>query len=134
MICEGCGLWCSVGDNYCRRCGAALAANLPAVPGEQRLVRLPRAVPPVVWKGLAVLAAGKALEWGVRAAARRLLRAAPGVLLRRQAERLPAGGPALPLVPESDGATNSAGAVAEAVILFRRIRVLRGPDRGSNGR
>ncbi|MBI4498455.1 MAG: hypothetical protein HY689_11210 [Chloroflexi bacterium] len=126
MICGRCGLWCSVGDNYCRRCGAALATNLPAVPAEQRLARLPQAVPPAVWKGVAALAAGKALEWGIRAAARRLLRAAPAVPSPLLWRRRPTAGPTLPL-PRDAGATATGGAVAEMVVWFRHIRIIRGP-------
>ena len=101
-----------------------MSENLPAVPVQHPLVRLSRAVPPVVWKGLAMVAAGKAVEWGARVAARRMVAAAPGALSallgRASTGELP--GPTRP-----DLGTSVGGVVAETIILLRRIHIVPGP-------
>lgn len=132
MICGRCGMWYSVGDNYCRRCGAAVGANLPAIPAEQRLARIAQSVPPVVWKGLAALAAGKVLEWGAKAAARRVVQAMPAVVSALVHGRAPASGGTIALPPQKRGEANGAGVVAETIVLMRRIRIAGGP--GTEGK
>ena len=130
MICGRCGMWYSAGDNYCRRCGALVSGSAPAVPAERRLVqaaRVVQAVPPVVWKGLIALAASKALEWGAKAAARRVVEAAPATISALIKGRVSGARQSLPVPSKPEGAP--AGAIAETVVLMRRIQVLPGGGR-----
>ncbi len=124
MICGRCGMWYSTGDNYCRRCGASVGSDLPAVPAERSLARLSQAVPPVVWKGLAAVAATKVLEWGARAAVRRVVEAAP-VALNALVRGRDAGATRRLSPANHTSLTNgAAGPVAETIILLRRIRII----------
>lgn len=121
VICGRCGMWYANGDNYCRRCGSTVGDQLPAVAAERRLVSLPLALPSVVWKGLAALAATKIVEWAARAAARRVAQVAPLALTALVRGREAGGRSALPAPVRQDGASRG-WAVAETLILLRRIR------------
>lgn len=102
MMCMGCGAAVAIGDNFCRYCGTP-----------QRHVRLPSAVrdlvpvawsPPTLWRGIAALMLGTALE-----------------LLRREVTRRVADRAWL-LPPQQQDAGLPDRRVVEEVIIFRRWR------------
>ena len=120
MTCSGCGSWCALSDNYCRRCGEKLQMILPAAPPQRALMSLPVAVPPAVVKGVVAVVAGKALEWAVRRAVRSLSSSSVGAVKQALAPKTPQKA-----VPASavQAALPVAGAVVtEMVVLWRQVR------------
>ena len=101
-MCVGCGAAVAIGDNFCRYCGTP-----------QRRVRLPSVVrdlaptawtPPTLWRGIAALVVGTALE-----------------LLRREVTRRVAERNWLVPSPHQE-AELADRRVVEEVIIFRRWR------------
>jgi len=111
-VCPNCETALDADDNYCRRCGAAVAAErLPALrPNMAATVWQPR-VPRVV-KGAAVMAAGTVGQFLVRRAITNVLgggRARPSRALRRTTD---------------DGMVDEAQIITETVMM-RRVRIRR---------
>jgi hypothetical protein len=85
QFCTGCGSSCEPSDNFCRRCGSALAVEAPVL----RTTRLPalrqrRALPPSLVGSVAVLALGTTVEWVARRLAGQAARAAGRALIGGQ--------------------------------------------------
>ncbi|MBI2939174.1 MAG: zinc ribbon domain-containing protein [Chloroflexi bacterium] len=131
MICTHCGASTAVGDNFCRYCGTPL-----------RIVRLPANLsqrvpmvwqPTTVWRGLAAVAVGTALELLRRELVRRLEsdgqpampRGLGAVLTPRPSPRgRGVGGEGGPQPPASDTRHPTLHGVVEEVLLVRRLRHL----------
>ena len=109
--CYSCGLPLATDDNFCRRCGASMHAQVPAVRAELAPAVWRPNVPPVV-KGAAVMAAGTIGQYVFRRVVGGLLN--PGT---RKPRRL--GG-----WPRGDGMVDEAQIITETVML-RRVRVRR---------
>jgi hypothetical protein len=81
-FCGKCGAGRGETDNFCRRCGSALAVDLPVL----RSTRLPavrrRSLPPSLVGSVAVLALGTGIEWVARRLAVQAAQAAGRALLR----------------------------------------------------
>ncbi|MDE3095753.1 MAG: hypothetical protein KGK07_07110 [Chloroflexota bacterium] len=111
-ICPDCEAVLGADDNYCRRCGAALAgARLPAVRGPMSATLWQPRVPRVV-KGAAVMAAGTVGQYLVRRALVNML--AGGKRRAARAVR----------TQDNDGMFDEAQIITETVMM-RRVRIRR---------
>ncbi len=114
MRCPRCGAYGAPDDNFCRRCGA-LARNwrLPVKRNVQPPAVWRRAAPALV-QGAALIAAGVAVEWLLRRAARGALGLAPA---KSRPARAGSRALALRRGPPPDGVM----AVSETVVMRRVI-------------
>lgn len=100
------------GDNFCRRCGTATSARLPAVRGQLAATIWQPRVPRLV-KGAAVMAAGTVGQYVMRRVITNALTAG-----RRRPSRSPRRRDA------SDGMLDDAQIITETVMM-RRVRIRR---------
>lgn len=121
MRCGHCGTSCDEFANYCSRCGAQLrGAGLPAL----REVYTPtpwQGAAPVVAQGVAALAAGTLLRWGLRWMARRALWSRPPLPAVRQSEPRSR---ALEVVDNDRGMEKPEGLVSE-MVYYRKVIIRR---------
>lgn len=112
--CRACDFPLDPGDNFCRRCGLAVAAPLPAVRGSLSPAAWQPQVSPVV-KGAAVMAAGTIGQFVLRRVVSSLL----GGGAKRSPRRLQVARPR-----ERDGMVDEAQVITET-IMMRRVRIRR---------
>lgn len=120
VVCSRCGTACSTDDNFCRHCGLALQSQyLPAVRSGNRLPVVSHpALPAVVVKGAAVVAAGAIAETVLRQVVK-------GFFSRRpKAERLPERRSKEDMFA-SNGHTPEGAAMESETFLLRRVRIRR---------
>src|SRR5438067_8336555 len=110
--CYSCGLPLAADDNFCRRCGTSMHAQVPAVRAEMTPAMWRPNVPPVV-KGAAVMAAGTIGQYVFRRVVTGLLNG--GARRPRRFVGWPRGG---------DGMVDESQIITETVML-RRVRVRR---------
>jgi hypothetical protein len=110
--CYSCGSPLATDDNFCRRCGTSMHAQVPAVRAEMTPAVWRPNMPPVV-KGAAVMAAGTIAQYVFRRMVSGLLNA--GTRKPRRFVGWPRGG---------DGMVDEAQIITETVML-RRVRVRR---------
>lgn len=116
MHCPACNFATAPDDNYCRKCGTALAViDVPAVSGEARAVTAWQEARPVVARGVMLLAAGAILRYLIGRTAKAALSGA-----------LTAGGQAMDprrLIPFTGGRTSSRyGGDEVEFFWYRRVR------------
>jgi len=109
--CYSCGLPLATDDNFCRRCGSSMRAQVPAVRPEMTPAVWRPNIPPVV-KGAAVMAAGTIGQYVFRRVVTGLLNAGA-----RKPRRFVGW-------PRGDGMVDEAQIITETVML-RRVRVRR---------
>ena len=112
--CASCENIIDADDNFCRRCGAAIGAQLPAVRNNASMTVWQPAVSPVV-KGAAVMAAGTVGQFLFRRVVSNLL---TGGRSRK------AGAIQVKRARGDDGMVDEAQIITET-IMMRRVRVRR---------
>jgi len=111
--CRACDFPLDAGDNFCRRCGLAVAAPLPAVRGNLSPAPWQPQVSPVV-KGAAVMAAGTIGQFVLRRVVSNIFGGAKRSPKRPQVAR----------PSERDGMVDEAQIITET-IMMRRVRIRR---------
>ncbi len=115
MRCSTCGAYGALDDNFCRRCGASQrSSRLPV----RRAAALPvpwRRAAPALAQGAALVAAGVAAEWLLRAAARRALR------LPLQVWGRPARPKSKAVALRKDGPLAEGGIAISETVVMRRV-------------
>lgn len=110
LLCA-CGATYDAGDNYCRRCGLPLRADVPSVREQFPATVWQPPVPPAMLKAAGVLAAGTLAEYMMRRLVRRALAPVRALVPGRPQPALRAGGPPTP----TD--------VFQETVIVRRLRI-----------
>lgn len=110
LLCP-CGAAYDPGDNYCRRCGLPLRADVPSVRAQLATTVWQPPVPPAVLKAAGVLAAGTLAEFMVRRLVRRALAPVRALVPGRPRPALRAAGPPTP------------ADVFHETVIVRRLRI-----------
>ncbi len=122
MRCSNCGNLCSLGDNFCRKCGGSLRnVRMPAARNGSQLPVAWRSAMPVVAQGAAIFALGAVIQMLLRTLGRRAVHL-PVSLIRRQPAKKKAS--RLPARKEEETQPESSYAVQETLLL-RRITLRR---------